>query len=101
MKKWLLNTFAASTFNTCPHQPLPHMSGPAIQIHIDETAKPKASHTPASIPIHWQEQVHADLLRDEALGVIERVPYGETGAIEWLSPENTMDHLAEQWTYPL
>jgi hypothetical protein len=28
-------------------------------------------------PLHWQQQVHEDLLRDEALGVIERVPYGE------------------------
>ena len=41
----------------------------------------KACRTPASIPIHWQEKVHADLLRDEALGVIERVPYGEP--VEW------------------
>ena len=30
------------------------------------------------IPLYWQEQVYADLVRDEALGVIERVPYGVT-----------------------
>ena len=73
MKEWLFKTFASFPFNTCPHQPLPRMSGPDIQIHVDENATPKACHTPASIPIHWKDQVHAQLLRDEAIGVIERV----------------------------
>ena len=77
MKKWLLDRYSKSTFNTCPHRPLPSMSGPPIEIHIDENAKPKTCHTAAPIPLHWQEQVHRDLIRDEALGVIERVPYGE------------------------
>ena len=77
MKEWLLHTFASSTFNTCPHRPLPCMSGPPIKIHVEESAQPKACHTPASIPIHWQDQVREDLLRDESLGVIEKVPYGE------------------------
>ena len=81
MKEWLLKTFASSTFNTCPHQPLPRMSGPDIQIHVDENATPKACHTPASIPIHWKDQVHAQLLCDESIGVIERVPYGEP--VDW------------------
>ena len=53
------------------------MTGPPIEIHIEEDAKPKACHTAAPIPLHWQEQVHKDLIRDEALGVIEKVPYGE------------------------
>ena len=67
MKKWRLDKFASSKFNTCPHHSLPELSGPEVQIHVDNNAKPKACHTPASIPIHWQEKVHADLLRDEAL----------------------------------
>ena len=77
MKDWLLKRYAASTFNTCPHRPLPCMEGPPIEIHIDPDATPKTCHTPANIPIHWHQQVYEDLLRDEALGVIERVPYGE------------------------
>ena len=77
MKQWLLDYFTSSTFNTCPHQPLPHMTGPPVEIHVKPDATPKAVHTPASIPVHWQKQVHEDLLRDEALGVIEQVPYGE------------------------
>ena len=38
---------------------------------------PRAVHTAAPVPIHWQEQVLADLKRDEAIGVIERIPYDE------------------------
>ena len=50
------------------------MEGPPIEIHVEPTATPKACHNPASIPL---QRVYEDLLRDEALGVIERVPYGE------------------------
>ena len=77
MKEWLLHEFSSTTFNACPHHPIPEMSGPPIKIHIDENAKPRACHTPASVPLHWQADVRADLLRDEALGVIEKVPFGE------------------------
>ena len=53
------------------------MTGPPVEIHIDESAKPKACHTPAPIPIHWQLRVHEYLIRDEELGIIEKVPYGD------------------------
>ena len=77
MKTWLLERYASSTFNTCPHRPLHCMAGPPIEIHVSPSAKPRAFHTLASIPLHWQQQVHADLLRDEALGILEKVPHGE------------------------
>ena len=77
MKAWLLDRYASSTFNTCPHRTLPCMDGPSVEIHVDPNAKPRASHTPATIPLHWQQKVHDDLLLDESLGVIERVPYGK------------------------
>ena len=77
MKAWLLDRFASSTFNTCPHRALPCMEGPPVEMHVDPAATPKACHTPANVPLHWQQRVYDDLLRDEALGVIERVPYGE------------------------
>ena len=77
MREWLLTQFATSTFNTCPHQYLPCMKGPPIEMHLDSAATPRVCHTAANVPIHWQEQVKADLERDVALGVIERVPYGE------------------------
>ena len=52
MKAWLIERYAASTFNTCPHPALPCMEGPAVEIHIDPDATPKACHTPANVPIH-------------------------------------------------
>ena len=77
MKDWLLKEFGSSTFNTCPHRPLPCMSGPPVEMHIKDNVTPKAVHKAAPVPVHWQEQVQADLQRDEKLGVIEKVPYGE------------------------
>ena len=77
MKTWLLERYASSTFNTCLHRPLHCMAGPPIEIHISPSAKPRAFHTLASIPLHWQQQVNADLLRDEALGILEKVPHGK------------------------
>ena len=77
MAAWLLDRYSASTFNICPHQHMPCMEGPPLEIHMDPNATPRTCHTAANIPLHWQKQVHEDLIRDEALGVIERVPYGE------------------------
>ena len=77
MTKWLRDYFGASTFNTCPHQPLQEMSGPPIEIHIDPEAQPRVCHTPSNIPLHWRDQVERDIQRDEALGILEKVPYGE------------------------
>ena len=67
MQSWLLDRYSKSTFNTCPHRPLPCMTGPPIEIHIEESASPKTSHLPAHIPIHWQEEVKNNLLQDVAL----------------------------------
>ena len=55
MKAWLLNRYASSTFNTCPHRLLPCMEGPPVEIHVDPAATPKTCHTPANIPLHWEQ----------------------------------------------
>ena len=77
MKAWLLKRYGALTFNTRHHHPLPCRDGQLIEIHVEPTATPKACHTPASIPLHWQHRVYEDLFRDQALGVIKHVPYGK------------------------
>ena len=76
MREWLLQRYGASTFNTCPHKPLQQMAGPPVEIHLDSGAKSNPCRTPAIVPVHWQQQVKNDLLRDVALGILERVPYG-------------------------
>ena len=51
--------------------------GTTIEIHVSASVKPRAFHTTASIPLHWHQQVHADLLRNETLGILEKVTQGE------------------------
>ena len=77
MRDWLLNRYGSSTFNTCPHQQLSRMDGPPVEIHIKDDAVPVAHHKAIPVPIHWRDQVYADIARDVALNVIEPVPLGE------------------------
>ena len=41
--------------------PLSCIIGPLVEMHVDETAKPKTYHTAAPIPLHWQNHVLKDL----------------------------------------
>lgn len=63
-----LELYTQSTFNTCPHQPLPRMSGPPLRLMLDNDATPVA--------IHWQNEVKAGLDPDVRLGVLEEMPIG-------------------------
>ena len=47
MEEWLLHRFASSTFNTCPLRPLPCMTGPPVEIHLEDGVLPRAVHTAA------------------------------------------------------
>jgi len=77
MCDWLVYRYSTSTFNQCTYQQLPGMTGPAISFHVDKDAKPRAVHTPATVPLYWQESVKEQLDNDVALGVLEKVPIGE------------------------
>ena len=76
MRQWLLDYFNCSTFNICPHAPLQEMDGPPLEIHVGDSAVPKAHDTPFPISLHWQQPVYEEIKRDEALGILEPVPYG-------------------------
>ena len=52
------------------------MQGDPLQIKVEEGVRPVASHSPIPVPVHWAAEVKRQLDRDEALGVIERVPIG-------------------------
>ena len=77
MRQWILDRYKTSTFNKCSHQQLPLMEGPPIKILLNPEAKPVMYNTPATIPIHWMEDVKRKLEEDVRLGVIEQVPMGE------------------------
>ena len=81
-KEWLLSRYASSTFNKCPHQTQPAMSGPEMKIHVNPDAKPVAVHKMPSIPLHHEDLVIADIKRDIALGVLEYPPANEP--VTWL-----------------
>ena len=49
LKQWILDYYKSSTFNTCEHQPLPHMEGPPLKLMIIPNSEPVAFHTP--IPV--------------------------------------------------
>ena len=84
LEKWLLETFERSAFNTCTHQPLQSMTGvPMKAVQKKEGADHPAWYSPIPVAFHWKKQVKADLDRDVRLGIIERVPQGETS--EWCS----------------
>ena len=52
MEEWLLHRFTSSIFNTCPHRPLPCMTGPPVEMHLEDGVIPRAMHTAAPVPIH-------------------------------------------------
>ena len=84
LKDFLLSYYASSTFNVCPHQPLPLMHGPPLHFVMKPDAKPYAVYTPAKVAAHWEKKVKADLDRDVALGVLKKVEPGEfTGVEDW------------------
>ena len=84
IKQFILDTYAASAFNICSHQPLPMMKGSEpLRLHVDESAKPVAIKTPSQVPLHWKAAVKEGLERDVRLGVIEKVP--ENTPTTWCS----------------
>ena len=76
MWQYLFHRYSASTFNVCPHQRLPTMTGPYMAINDPPDGEPIATTRPTCVPIHWREQVKSRLDRNVALGVIEKVPRG-------------------------
>ena len=83
LKNWLIERYSASTFNQCPHKPLPQMTGPPLELAIKPDTKPVAVHTASPVPMHWKDEVKTGLDRDVSLGVIEPVPPDEP--VTWCS----------------
>ena len=74
LELWIKTFFMFSAFNTCPHQPLPAMTGDLMGVTLKKDAQPHAVHCPIPIPLHWEDAVLKDLKKDIALGIIEPVP---------------------------
>ena len=70
MKDYLLNRYASSTFNKCPHHPIPAIPGPPMSIHVDPDATPISCSIPSQVPLHYLQKVEEGLKQDEAMGII-------------------------------
>ena len=46
-----------------------------MKLMVEKNATPVAHHTPVPVPLHWQEQVKADIDGDVSLGVLEPVTW--------------------------
>ena len=74
LRKRIIQYYGSSAFNRCTRQTLPLMRGEPLPIPVRSDVRPTAVHTPVPVPLHWEDKVHRDLMRDVALGVIEPVP---------------------------
>ena len=76
LQDWLLNHYSSSTFNCCPHQKSPGMTGPPVKLAIkpDGDTNPNCHVKPHKVPLHWKKQVEEGLERDVKLGIIEKLP---------------------------
>ena len=50
------------------------MKGEPLPIPVRSDVQPTAVHTPVPVPLHWEDKVHRDLMRDVALCVSAPVP---------------------------
>ena len=78
-----MHHYGSTVFNTCDCQNLPLLPGPPLRLNVDPAAKPVACHRVQPVPMHWQEKVHMDLVRDVKLGVLEKLPTNTPST--WLS----------------
>ena len=78
LEKFLLEEFDDTAFNRA-QTPFPVMSGkhPPAHIHVLPDAKPRAHHTPITVPLNLKKAVKARLDDLVARGIIELVPANE------------------------
>ena len=68
-----MDHYRSSTFNTCPYQILPGMTGPELKLAIKPGATPTCHTIPHRVPLHWKEQVEEGLKRDVKMDIIEEL----------------------------
>ena len=80
LKKFLLRSFAKSTFNRS--KPFPKLSTTKANIHLKpDYVTPKPAYWPATVAEHWAADVKGGIDRDVDNGVMRWVPLNE--ACEW------------------
>ena len=81
LTKCLLDAFNDTVFNKS--SPFKAMNCKPVHINLKENATPYAVHVPIPIPLHWKDEVKAQLDKDVESGIIESVPIGKP--VTWCS----------------
>ena len=83
LEKFILGYWASSTFNICPHQPSPYMSGPPMKLMIDPNAIPVANFKTIPVAIHYLDDVKDGLDMDVRIRKIRKLP--RNTPVRWCS----------------
>ena len=81
LEVWIKDYFAGSAFNVCKRQAMPCTEGPPMKIHTHPDAVPVVVHKPVPVPLHYREEVRAQLRADVQRGVLRKVGPGEP--VKW------------------
>ena len=81
LEEWIKDYYASSAFLNCKRQEMPCTQGPPMKIHLRPDAVPVAIHKPVPVPLHFREEVYANIDADVKRGVLRKVPPGEP--TEW------------------
>merc|ERR1711954_183009 len=77
LEDWIKSYYASSAFLSCKRQEMPCTQGPPMKIHLQPDAVPVAIHKPVPVPLHFREEVYANIEADVKRGVLRKVPPGE------------------------
>jgi hypothetical protein len=77
LEEYIKNHFRARAFNTCKRQHWPVTAGPPMKIQTPPDVPRTYCRRPTKVPLHFREEVKADLEADVKKGVLKRVPVGE------------------------
>ena len=77
LEMWIKEYFASSAFLGCKRQEMPCTAGPPMKIHTNPDVVPVAVHKPVPVPLHFRNEVYANIDADVKRGVLRKVPPGE------------------------
>ena len=64
LEDWIKTYYASSAFLSCKRQEMPCTEGPPMKIHLQPDAVPVAIHKPVPVPLHFREEVYANIEAD-------------------------------------
>ena len=76
LEQWLLECFSGTTFNV-GNRLFPIKTSKPHHINLLPDSVPCASHTPVTVPKHWENKVKRQINKDVVVGIFQPVPTSE------------------------